>query len=179
MLEYAQGDTKSFEFLYARHKGPLYRYFLRQVREKGLAEELLQDVWMNIVRTRTHYEVRAKFTTYLYRLAHNRLIDHYRRHKNRLPISYDDEPDDPIMDKVAAGEGDEPPNRHERAALADRLLKALETLPEAQREAFLLREEAGLSLEEIAEAMQVNRETAKSRLRYAVTKLRESLTGVN
>ena len=81
MLCYRDGDAGAFDALYARHKGGLYRYLLRQCREPAAAEELFQDVWMNLIRARARYTVQAKFTTYLYRLAHNRLIDHYRKHE--------------------------------------------------------------------------------------------------
>src|SRR5436190_18395294 len=79
MLAYRDGNAAAFDQLYRRHKGPLYRYLLRQCRDAAAAEELFQDVWMNLVRARAGYTVTARFSTYLYRLAHNRLIDHYRR----------------------------------------------------------------------------------------------------
>ena len=84
MLGYRNGDAAAFEVLYIRHKGALYRYLLRQCRIAAVAEELLRDVWLNLVRARERYEVRAKFTTYLFRLAHNRLIDYYRRQSTGL-----------------------------------------------------------------------------------------------
>ena len=175
MRRYRAGDTHAFEVLYARHKGGLYRYFLRQCRIAAVAEELFQDVWMSLIRARERYEARAKFTTYLYHLAHNRLIDHYRRAKTGVPISYGDDPDEAKIDQVAEAEAREPENELDRRRQALRLLELLAALPEAQREAFLLREESGLSLEEIAEATGVNRETAKSRLRYALAKLRQGM----
>src|SRR5262245_56603504 len=91
MLLYRDGDAGAFDALYARHKGGLYRYLLRQCRNQALAEELFQDVWMNLTRARTSYTVEARFTTYLYRLAHNRLIDHYRIYSQHEVASFDDE----------------------------------------------------------------------------------------
>lgn len=176
MSRYREGDTQAFETLYSRHKGPLYRYLLRQCGEAASAEELFQDVWFKLIRARERYEARAKFTTYLYHLAHNRLIDHYRRIKTGLPISYNDDPDEPLIEQVAASEAHEPDNELDRRRLGQRLLKQITALPEAQREVFLLREESGMSLEEIAAVTGVNAETAKSRLRYALSKLREGLT---
>jgi RNA polymerase sigma-70 factor (ECF subfamily) len=120
-------------------------------------------------------EVRAKFTTYLYHLAHNRLLDHYRRQATGLPLSYDDDPDDPQIERVAIAGNHQPENELYRRRQVQQLLKLLDGLPEAQREAFLLREEAGLSLLEIAEITGVTAETAKSRLRYALVKLRQGL----
>ena len=176
MRRYQVGDASAFELLYARHKGGLYRYFLRQCRVAAVAEELYQDVWLNLIRARERYETRAKFATYLYRLAHNRLVDHYRRQAAGVPISYDDDPEDaPLIERVADRPEREPDSQLEARRRAKRLQQLIADLPDAQREAFLLREEGGLSLEEVAQAMGVNAETAKSRLRYAMAKLRAGL----
>jgi len=177
MCRYRDGDARAFEVLYERHRGPLYRYFLRQSGIAAVAEELYQDVWMKLIRARGDYEVRAKFTTWLYRLAHHRLIDHYRRARHGLPMSYADDPDDDPLAQVPADESVQPDNELERRREVKRLLRLIGQLPEAQREALLLREEAGFSLEEIAETTGVNAETAKSRLRYAVARLRRGMTG--
>ena len=78
MLAYAAGDATAFDALYARHKGGLYRYLMRQCGHAGIVDELFQDIWLSAVRARTTYVPSAKFTTWLYRIAHNRLIDHWR-----------------------------------------------------------------------------------------------------
>jgi RNA polymerase sigma-70 factor (ECF subfamily) len=174
MLCYRDGDAGAFDELYRRHKGGLYRYLLRQCRDAGSAEELFQDIWMNLVRARRNYAVSARFATYLYRLAHNRLIDHYRKHAHGAAISLDDD-DGPGFDEPAGAPRDQPDARYESKALASRLLELLAALPAAQREAFVLQHEAGMSVEEIAEATGVSRETAKSRLRYALAKLRQGM----
>jgi len=176
MLRYRDGDARAFELLYARHKGPVYRYLQRQCGIAAQVEELFQEVWMNLIKARGRYEPRARFTTWLYTLAHNRLVDHYRRQSAGLPMSYDDDPDDaPLVEKVADSELKQPDNEFERRRQAQQLLSLLAKLPEAQRETFLLREEGGLSLEEIASATGVTMETAKSRLRYALSKLRHGM----
>lgn len=175
MLGYRDGDAGAFDLLYARHKGALYRYLLRQCRIAAVAEELFQDVWMNLIRARDRYEPRAKFTTYLFSVAHNRLIDYYRRQAAGVPVSYDDDPDDPLLDSVAASVQAQPDTQADLRAQAQRLLALIAELPEAQREALLLREEGALSVEEIARATGVNVETAKSRLRYAVARLRRGM----
>jgi RNA polymerase sigma-70 factor, ECF subfamily len=177
MCRYRDGDARAFELLYQRHRGPLYRYFLRQCGVAAVAEELYQDVWMKLIRVRAEYEVRAKFTTWLYRLAHNHLIDHYRRTSHGVPISYGDDPEDDPLDHVAADARIEPENELDRRRQMRRLLQLVVDLPEAQREAWLMRAEGGLSLEEIAETTGVNAETAKSRLRYAMKRLRHGLLG--
>ena len=79
MLAYRQGDAGAFEALYARHKGPLYRFVLRSVKERALAEELYQEIWMRVIEARGRYAVQAKFTTWLYTVAHHRLTDHWRK----------------------------------------------------------------------------------------------------
>ncbi len=174
MLAYRGGDAGAFDRLYARHRGPLYRYLLRQCRSAAVAEELFQDVWINLIRARERYEVRARFTTYLFSLAHNRLIDYYRRQAAGVPLSYDDDPDDPLLEAIAAPAAQQPEQAADQRAQVARLLALIEALPEAQREALLLREEAGLSLEDIAQVTGVNVETAKSRLRYAVSRLKRA-----
>ena len=88
MLAYCDGDAAAFEVLYQRYRGALYRYFLRQCRHPATAEELFQDVWMRLVRARKAYEPRARFSTYIFHMAHNHFIDHYRRQSGRAPLSY-------------------------------------------------------------------------------------------
>ena len=177
MLDYRAGNAESFAALFARHSGGLFRYFLRQCRDHGLAEELAQDVWMRVIKAAHGYEVSAKFSTYLYRIAHNRLIDHVRRCEARPEHSYDEAAEE--IEALPAAEFAMPDRLHERRQLAERLVEALEALPAEQREAFLLHEEAGMTLEEIASVTGAGRETIKSRLRYAINKLRRSLAGAS
>ena len=176
MLLYRDGDAGAFDALYARHRGGVYRYLLRQCRDAAAAEELFQDVWMNLIRARARYTVQAKFTTYLYRLAHNRLIDHFRSHNQAAMVSFEDEDCDALTEipDGRAAPADETLDARRQAA---RLLEVLAELPEAQREAFLLQQEGGMSVEDIAQATGVTRETAKSRLRYAMSRLREGMRG--
>ena len=173
MLAYRDGDAGAFDRLYERHRGGVYRYLLRQCRNAALAEELFQDVWMNLIRARASYAVQAKFSTYLYRIAHNRLMDHFRR-RDALVLSLDDEAAASV-DEPVAPPGAQPEITIEARAQAAQLLALLGKLPEEQREAFVLQQEGGLSVEEIADATGVSRETAKSRLRYALAKLREGM----
>jgi RNA polymerase sigma-70 factor (ECF subfamily) len=175
MLAYAAGDAAAFDALYARHKGGVYRYLLRQCRGGATAEELFQDVWMNLIRARTTYAPTAKFTTWLYRLAHNRLIDHYRASGHLTLVSADDDAHEEAVAALPGARGDDPEVRTENRELGERLRAAVGALPPAQREAFLLQQEAGLSLAEIAELTGVGTETVKSRLRYALAKLRRDL----
>lgn len=173
MQAYCNGDAAAFEHLYSRHKGGVYRYLKRQCGNEATAEELFQDVWLNIVRARKRYKASAKFTTWLYHIAHNRLIDHYRKNSH-LPSSYDDEQTDDIEDHCPV----DPVSEINRDRQAEKLLDCIGQLPEAQRESFLLKEETGLSLIEIAEVAGTGRETIKSRLRYALATLRRCLQGL-
>ena len=173
MLRYRDGDADAFARLYACHKGPLYRYLLRQCGQPAVAEELFQDVWLKLIAARSGYTVQARFATWLYRIAHNRLVDHYRASARGLPLSYAD--DCPEWAEIPAPEEVQPEVREDRRRQSERLLELLAELPEAQREAMLLKEEAGLSLEEIAQATGTGRETVKSRLRYALARLRQGL----
>ncbi len=179
MERYRDGDAGAFDVLYHRHKGGLFRYLLRLCKQQNVAEELFQDVWSNIIRSRERYQPSAKFTTFLYQIAHNRLIDHVRRRPElTLSLNADEAEDDPPEELVPAAPESQPEIVVERKRLAENLVELIGALPALQREAFLLREEAGLSLEEIAQATGVTPETAKSRLRYAVAKLRDGLRGL-
>lgn len=176
MLAYRDGDAAAFEALYGRWRGRLYRYLAHQVPDR--AEELFQDVWLKVINARSGYEVTARFSTWLFRIAHNRLMDHYRSRSRDVVILYADPDDDPADDLPAPASA-EPPSLLARKEMASMLLQALASLPEPQREAFLLVEEGGMSLEEVAAATGVGRETAKSRLRYALSRLRQALAGLH
>lgn len=170
MLAYAAGDMQAFAQLYARHRTPLYRFLLRQLRNGALADELFQDVWQRVVANRADWKPEAPFTGWLYRIAHNRLNDHWRAQKHRPPAPGDAE------ERVARIADHDTPER----ALSEfeqrrRLQLALSELPEDQRTVVLLRLEQELTLEEIGEATGAGRETVKSRLRYAMDKLRARL----
>ncbi len=168
MLAYAQGDVAAFEELYAHYRAPLFRFFLRQCGSRAKAEELYQELWTRVIQNRQTYQHRARFSTWLYKIAHNLLRDQHRKHEL---TSSGDEPDD------LEGEADtDPAGQYVAQESLSRFLNLLDALPEEQRRVFLLKEEAGLSLEEIAQVTGTGFENVKSRLRYAVTKLRQALT---
>ena len=166
MLAYGTGDAGAFETLYARHRGGLFRFVLRAVKDRGVAEELFQEVWVRVIEARERYAPKARFITWLYTIAHNLLVDHWRK-KGLSLVALDG-------DDVSSESANPARQAEAREALA-RLVHALESLPAAQREAFLLHEEGGLSVAEIAAATGVGEEAAKSRLRYAMTKLKAAV----
>ena len=172
MLHYAGGDLDAFQTLYERHRGGLYRYFLRQSRQ-AVAEELFQDVWSRVIQSRKRYRPKAAFKTWLYTLAHNRLVDHWRRAGAR-PVEQA-MPDDDAPERVTADANPGPQRLVDLRDCIEQLLQLVSALPEVQRQTFLLRHEAGLSLQEIAEATSTRAETARSRLRYAMGRLRSAI----
>ena len=172
MLAYAGGDAGAFEALYGKHKGGLFRFVLRSVKARGEAEEIFQDIWMRVIEARGRYQPKAKFTTWLYTIAHHRLVDHWRA-RGLAVVSIDD--DDAAAPEPAAAPSSEPHRIAEARDTLDRLAVALAALPMAQREAFLLHHEGDLTVAEIAAATGSNEEAAKSRLRYAMNKLKEAI----
>lgn len=170
MLAWMAGDAGAFERLYARHRLKLYRYLLRQLRDNALADEFFQDVWQKVIAARAGWRPDAGFATWLYTIAHHRLGDHWRALKHRpvAPVDADE--------RLARIADTDTPER----VLSDferrrQLQLALDGLPEEQREVLLLRLEQELTLEEIGNVTGAGRETVKSRLRYAMDKLRARL----
>ncbi|MGH8084822.1 MAG: RNA polymerase sigma factor [Lysobacter sp.] len=170
MLAWAGGDATAFDLLYARHRGPLYRFLLRQLRNPSLADELFQDVWQRVIGAREGWKPDAAFRTWLFRIAHNRLNDHWRALKHRPPAPADG-------DERASRQPDPSNPERELSEFEQRrqLQCAIEALPDEQRVVVLLRLEQDLSLEEIGAITGSGRETVKSRLRYAMDKLRAGL----
>jgi RNA polymerase sigma-70 factor (ECF subfamily) len=173
MLRYRDGDAAAFETLYGRHRGGVFRYVLRQVGLRSSAEEVFQEIWMKIISSRARYRVEARFATFLYHIAHNCVVDHFRRKTPLHLISLDDDAGEAL--EVAGPAGEQPERVVALRQSAARLLNALALLPPEQREVFLLHEEGGLTLEEIATVTSTGRETVKSRLRYALARLREGI----
>jgi len=174
MLRYARGDMRAFEALYQRHKSALYRYLVRQTRNAETANDLFQEAWSKVIISRERYEPKAQFRTFLFRIAHNCFIDHCRRASVRNESNGGE---DGWESMLPGSEQDRPDTRAEQAQLTAHYRAAVAALPAEQRDTFLLYE-SGLSLEEVASVSGVGPETAKSRLRYAVTKLRANLSAI-
>ena len=180
MLRYAAGDLAAFDTLYGRHEMGVWRYVLRSVRDPALADDLLQDVWFAVVRQAATYQPTARFKTWLFTMAHNRVVDHFRTARNH--VSLDGDADDgaqgdpgAIGDRLAADSGFGPLRQLQSREQAAALIEAVEQLPTDQREAFLLQAEGGMAVQEIARTTGSSFETAKSRLRYARNFLRQRL----
>jgi RNA polymerase sigma-70 factor (ECF subfamily) len=177
MLAYAGGSSAAFDRLYARHRGGTYRYLLRHTGNAASAQEMHQDVWFKVVRARDGYTPDARFTTWLYTIARHRLVDHWRSQRGILFTSLQDEGADDALDDLGMddGSGVDPLSMTIDAQCGRRLVEALAGVPPAQRDAFLLHVEGGLSLPEIAALTSTSVETVKSRLRYAYKRLRAVL----
>lgn len=188
MARFAAGDAAAFEQLYRRHERGLYRFVQRLLGHAapGQVDEVFQDTWMRLIDGRERWQAGpARLRTWLYTLAHHRAIDCLRRSGREVPAEAGDAADErlpwepageawsgwPAPPAAGTGDGRAEDQAFWRAA-GRRLVDCLETLPLAQRTAFLLHHEEGLSLGELAAALAVGHETAKSRLRYAMSKLR-------
>jgi len=165
MQRYAKGDAKAFDQLYARHRAPLYRYFIRQVNDPATANDLYQGAWEKIIKARNKYHPASPFKVWMYRVAHNHLIDHYRRIR----------PTDPVEPDTLSDRQSDVTEAVIESEQREMLRAGIGALPPEQRNTLLLQLESGLKMKEIAEVTGVGRETVKSRLRYAVNYLKRSL----
>lgn len=170
MVRYCDGDGSAFDALYRRHRGAVFRYVKRLAAAGMDAEALFHDAWIRVIQGRARWQRGQPFLPWLYRIAHNRVVDELRRQGR-----FENDADDAAA--VLASPDPEPVLAQWWRDCVERLRRLLGTLPEVQRSAFLLREEAGLSLEQIAQVTGTGRETVKSRLRYAVQRLRAGLEG--
>ncbi len=184
MSSFRDGDSRAFERLVSRHSRGLYNYLLRSVRDGARAEELLQDVLILLLRSKHRYQQSAKFTTWMYTIARNLCFDESRRARFRDHESLDT-PRVLGCGRVRAWLSAIPAEQVPTDEAADaprvraRLAAAIDRLPEEQREVFLMRQLAGLSFREIGEAVGAPENTVKSRMRYAVEKLRQDLVDLH
>lgn len=189
MRAFVSGDGHAFERLYARHESALYRFVRRLLGSAAAAQvdEVFQDAWMRAIEARHSWQPQgAVFRTWLFTIAHHRAIDCLRKGGREVPLDCDDEdrsgaPREPadapwsawpaapaiVADGAVAAEE----QLFWRRA-GQRLLDCLDALPLPQKAAFLLHHEDGLAVDEVARALEVGFETAKTRLRYAMAKLR-------
>ena len=181
LAAYRKGDSGAFETLLGRYRGPIFNFLLRSARDRGRAEELYQDVWMKVIERCDEFRGDAKFSTWLYSIARNLSIDHQRKMKFRGHASLDaPEPrsGQPAGDRVP-NPGPSTEQLASGALMKERIARAVEGLPEEQREVFLLRQLQGLAFREISEVVGVPANTVKSRMRYALERLRHTLSDLD
>lgn len=187
MQAFAAGDADAFTRLYDRHERATWRFIRHRLggAHESAADDVLQETWISVARAAARYVPTARFTTWLFTVARSRVIDHQRSQSHAAlsldaPVdgsADDDEAGERWADRLPADAADGPVARIESQQQAQAFLAALAELPALQREAFVLQAEGGLSVDEIASATGVGAETAKTRLRYAKTKLRTLLVG--
>ena len=178
MRKFCAGDGKAFQMLYERHEKPLYRY-VRRVLGTGLVaqvDEVFQDAWMRLVDARDSWQPRdgVLFKTWLYTLAHHRAVDILRKSGREVSSDegwLDDENEAPWQ-LWPASSAEQPEQQAFWRKAGQQLLHCLDGLPALQRAAFLLHHDDGLSLDEMTQVLNAEFETVKSRLRYALSKLR-------
>ena len=178
MVRFGRGEAAAFEFLYRRHESRVFRFLQRNVRNEAAANDLMQEVWFAVVRGAANYQPTAKFTTWLFTIAHNRTVDMIRANHRLQSLDAGDDADPEAsspLERLAESAKLEPLAQVQAQDEAAALLNAVAQLPAEQRSAFLLQAEGELSVEEIAHATGSSFETAKSRLRYARSKLRQLL----
>jgi RNA polymerase sigma-70 factor (ECF subfamily) len=181
MVRYQSGDRSAFALLVRRHQTPLYNFTLRQLRSAPVAEEIVQEAFLRVVHNAADFKHEARFVTWLYTIARNLCIDHARKRALRQHPSLDEpkraeEGDGPTLgDQTADGRANV-----ERAAssseIRERVLAAVDALPDDQREVFLMREVSNLPFKEIAAIVGVSENTIKSRMRYALERLQAALS---
>lgn len=180
MERYSQkADVKAFEILLRRFRTELFGFLVRSCGDHALAEDLYQETFIRVIKAASTYSSSARFRTWIFTIARNLLTDHYRRQSVRrivMPLNRSTDPDDeenadyPDRDVAPADA------RVASIEIAGALRDILAELPAEQREMFLLREEAGLDFKEAARVTGCSENTAKSRMRYALLKMRDEFT---
>lgn len=180
MARYVEGDEKAFETVYRRHRTRLRRFFARQCGSEATGQELAQEVWFRVIRAvqNGNYTTDGRFAPYLYRIARNHLIDWYRKTGSYREIEIDETTENETESAMLESSGARNPEQaYGDKQAVQNVMSAIEELPQEQRTAMMMYLESDMSYEEIAEATGTNRETVKSRLRYARQTLRNRVLG--
>jgi RNA polymerase sigma factor (sigma-70 family) len=179
MCRYRDGDMQAFRELYNRHSQSLYLFIAWRSPRRDWADEIAQDTWASLHQARGRYQPEASFRTYLFQIARNKLIDQLRQNRRTVLASeWGNDDSDDAMERLVDASNDTPsPETTLETNQQTRILHAaIRTLPSEQREALVLQQFNGMSLEEIAELVDAPVETVKSRLRYAMKKLRQQFS---
>ena len=180
MHAYREGNPRAFELLLARHERKVWNFLRRSVGDPTLAEDLLQEVFLRVIKARAEWKGEAKFTTWVYAIARNLCVDHARRAVHRdarsldAPTRPDDDANETLHDRLATDARDAEGLTSDGQVRA-RVDAAVAALPPDQREVFLLREVMDMPFAEIAAVVGAPEPTVKSRMRYALERLREAL----
>ena len=179
MLQFRNGNAQAFEKLLLKYQDEVLNYVYRFLGNREAAEEATQEAFINIIKAAPRYEPRAKFKTWMYRIVHNYCIDCLRRAKIRkttsLETSLTSEPNGPTLFDTVSDKAENVEDQIANQEIHDRLMEALNQLNPDQREVFLLRENLGLAFHEIADLLNVSTNTVKSRMRYALSTLKQLL----
>lgn len=178
MLRYKEGDLEAFEILLERYQQPLFTFVFRFCNDYHQAEDLVQEVFLRLIKSAKTYEPKAKFSTYIYTFAHNICVDNFRRSKKRKTTSLSqpiDVEQELTFEDTVKDERANPEKEYRQRSLEKALQEAVSELPEEQREVFLLREQMNLPFEEIGRVVGCLPSTAKSRMRYALQSIRQKL----
>lgn len=179
MLRYRDGEVRAFELLLTRHRRPVYNFILRFVGNPMQAEDLLQETFLRVIKVAENYERQAKFTTWLYTIARNLCVDASRRGKHRKATSLDapleEDGESAALVEILPSQGQAVDRQVIDKQAGVRIQQAIDRLVEEQREVFIMRELLDMSFKEIAEVVGCPENTVKSRMRYALEKLRETL----
>lgn len=182
MLAFKAGDARAFEVLVKRHRAPVFNFILRFTGNRARAEDLLQEAWLKVVRSSGEYEPKARFTTWVYTIARNLCVDSARKESYRQTESLDapvaagaDAADGRALGELLPDGGADPERGAHNTRLRPLLQKALMSLPDEQREVFILREYSGVAFKDIAAVTGTSENTVKSRMRYALEGLRKRL----
>jgi RNA polymerase sigma-70 factor, ECF subfamily len=181
MEAFQRGDTRAFERLLTKHKRPVYNFIHRQVGNEATAEDLMQEVFLRVIKGASSYKREAKFTTWIYTIARNICVDQSRRAKHRKaasldqPLRGDNGDQRGTMGDTVADKGPAVDRQVIGKELKGKIQQAIAKLNEEQREVFLMREYSNLPFKEIADIVGCPENTVKSRMRYALERLREEL----
>lgn len=172
MARVTRGDKRAFDAIYMRYSAALQRYFHRMLwRDQEKAEDFVQDFFMKIIRQPESFDLKRKFSTWMYSVAHNMCKNEYRKMELRKPVEFES------VSHIATGEdGADFGKRIDRKAFLNSLGEELEKLDENHRTVFVLRFEENLSIREIADVMDVSDGTVKSRIFYTLKKLSGKLS---